>query len=315
MDRVARRGAVVVSCVALASGCGPALGGQDGLPGNGSVAEPPARTADAVEAFARSQLEAVREEVGVAPRRIVLLGTFHFKDAGLDAYKPTHEFDALSERRQGEIAEVLDLLDAFDADVVCVEVKPSGQARMDERYAAYRTGTYELGPNEIYQLGFRLAAREALEGVAAVDAPARGFESRADVQAWAQENGQRARLQNPYGRAAFAFARREDRQVDAWHLRDTLLLANSDAMLDISHGMYLTGSFAVGDGEAYPGVDGFVSAWHNRNLRIFQNIINATEPGDDVVVVMGAGHVPLIKHMAECSPDFEVVEVAEVLGE
>jgi len=39
------------------------------------------------------------EAADIQPRRILLLGTFHFKDTGLDADKPWHEFDALSERR------------------------------------------------------------------------------------------------------------------------------------------------------------------------------------------------------------------------
>jgi len=85
--------------------------------------------------------------------------------------------------------------------------------------------------------------------------------------------------------------------------------------MQASHAFSITERFAVGDGEAYPGVDGFVTTWHNRNLRIFQNILNASKPGDDMVVIIGAGHVPLLRRMVQCSPDFELVEVVEVLGE
>lgn len=282
---------------------------QDGVP------EPPPRTAEAVEALARADIRAVFEAAGVKPRRLVLLGSFHFKDAGLDEYKPSHSFDALSERRQGEIAEVIDRLDAFDADVVCVERRPERQESLDEGFASFVADGGELPPNEVYQVGFRLAAREGLQGVEAVDAPARWLEPRTDVGQWCHDNDRAELLESPYQVPGYAYLQRFDRQIDQWHLIDTLLAMNAQSRLEASHGMYLTGTFAAGDGQVYPGADAFVSTWHNRNLRIFQNIINATEPGDNVVVVMGAGHVPLIRHMAQCSPEFELVEVHELLGE
>lgn len=295
-----------LSMMALAAGF---LGSQARVP------EPPPRTAEAVDAVARVDIEAVYDAAGVNPRRLVLLGTFHFKDAGLDEYKPAHSFDALSERRQGEIAEVLDRLDTFDADVVCVERRPDRQETLDEGFESFVADQDELPPNEVYQIGFRLAQREGLEGVRAVDAPARWLDPRTDVEQWARDHDQAELLQSRYLRPGFAYLRRFDQQIDQWHLIDTLLAMNAQTRLEASHGMYLTGDFAVGDGLEYPGADGFVSTWHNRNLRIFQNIINASEPGDNVVVVIGAGHVPLIRHMARCSPEFELVEVHELLGE
>lgn len=278
------------------------------------VAEPPPRTAEAIDSKARETVAAIYDAAGIEPRRILLLGTFHFQDAGLDEYKPQHEFDALSERRQAEIAEVIDRLDAFDADVVCVEAKPNRQAVLDQRFATFEAGQWELPANEIYQLGFRLAQREGLGGVHAVDAPMRWLEPRTDIEQWAQDHGQESRLASPLARAAYPYMIEADKQVDAWHLIDSLLSRNAAPRLEASHGGYLSGDFAVGDGVSYPGADGFVSTWHNRNLRIFQNLINASEPGDDVVVIIGAGHVPLLRHMAQCSADFELIEVVDVLG-
>ena len=278
-----------------------------------NVPPPPERTAEAVQARAMAELEALRERVGVEPRQILLLGTFHFDDAGLDEYKPTHTFNALSQQRQMEIDEVLTRLDTFDATVVCVERRPESQEQLDEQFAAFTARTLPLPASEVYQLGFQLARLEGLPGVAAVDASARWLEPREDIAAWAATHDQQERLTTPYARAAYAFAQQKDRQIDAWPLLDTLLMTNSEPRLNISHGSYLIGPFAVGDGQTHPGTDGFVTAWHNRNLRIFQNIINATSPGDRVVLIIGAGHVPLLRQMAIASPDFELVEVAEVL--
>ena len=50
-----------------------------------------------------------------------LLGTFHFSDAGLDDYKPKHDVDILSEKRQAELAEVLEALAAYRPTKIAVE--------------------------------------------------------------------------------------------------------------------------------------------------------------------------------------------------
>ena len=39
--------------------------------------------------------------------KILLLGTFHFQDRGLDKYKPQNNFDVFSQQRQKEIVELV----------------------------------------------------------------------------------------------------------------------------------------------------------------------------------------------------------------
>ena len=53
--------------------------------------------------------------------QLLLLGTFHFKDAGLDGYKPKFDVDILSAERQQEVADVLDRLAAFAPTHIAVE--------------------------------------------------------------------------------------------------------------------------------------------------------------------------------------------------
>ena len=42
--------------------------------------------------------------------KVLLLGTFHFDDQGLDAHKPKYRFDVFSEGGQRQLGEVLDRL-------------------------------------------------------------------------------------------------------------------------------------------------------------------------------------------------------------
>ena len=108
------------------------------------------------------------DALGIEPIEIMLLGTFHFDDQGLDEYKPTHQFDALAKDRQEQINEVVDDLAAFGPDRICVERRPSGQAALDAWYERFREGGERDEANEIVQIGFSLADRLGHERVHAV---------------------------------------------------------------------------------------------------------------------------------------------------
>jgi len=267
-----------------------------------------------VDQQAQADVQRVFRAADVKPRRLLLLGTFHFKDAGLDSYKPAHHFDALSERRQKEIAEVVERLAAFKPDRVCVEFPFTRQAELDKGFDAYVAGERSDRPNEIYQVGMRLAQKLGHETVYAIDAEGRWYEPRVDIMAYAREHGQGAMLKSPLDGPVGEYLAERDRAIDDDHLRETFLYMNSRPMITASHGIYLVNTFGVGEGDEYPGVDGFVSQWYNRNLKIFQNIRRISGPGESVVVVIGAGHLPIIRHAAECSPEFEIVEVADYLA-
>jgi hypothetical protein len=89
---------------------------------------------------------------------------------------------------------------------------------------------------------------------------------------------------------------------------------NTEQALQESHGLYLTGWFKIGSGHAYPGVD-WVTAWYNRNLRIFANLQRITSSsGDRILVIFGAGHIPILRHCVLALPEYNLVEVSEYLA-
>ena len=62
------------------------------------------------------------------------------------------------------------------------------------------------------------------------------------------------------------------------------------------------------------GIPDMQTAWYNRNLRIFQNLQRITEgPGERILLVIGAGHVPIIRHAVISSPEYELVEVDQLI--
>jgi hypothetical protein len=247
--------------------------------------------------------------------QLLLLGTFHFKDAGLDGYKPKHDIDILSAERQKELGEILDRLEAFAPTRIAVEWKRDDQARLDERYSQYLAGEYEISSNEIYQIGFRLGKRLGHKKLHAVDAPMRHYDPWTDSKKWAKKNDQKWIYDHEWHERFEKLYNWEDQRKTTVPLLETFLHMNSPERLALGHGHYLVGGFKAGDGTDYPGADHLSGWWYVRNLRIFSNLLQlAREEDDRVLFLVGAGHVPIIRHAAQSAPDVELVEVSEVLG-
>lgn len=262
------------------------------------------------------------------PTKIMLLGTFHLEDAGRDLYKPEFAFDVNA--KQAEIEEVLGQLARFQPTKIAVEIDTPQQTTLDRDYQAFLRGEFRLSGSEHHQLGFRLAARLGHPRVYAVNAWGRLYEPPvdldrldaesetldvnpdADLERYAREHSQTLLL-TVWREYFLELYRRVDREKVQRPLRETLAWLNTAEMLGRFHGHYLVDQFRIGVGGLYPGVD-HVTAWYSRNLRIFANLQRITEPpGERLLVVYGLGHVPILRHCAEASPEYDIAEVGNYL--
>ncbi len=247
------------------------------------------------------------------PVELLILGTFHFTDAGLDNYRPQYDVDILSPDRQVEVEELLSLLEAFRPHKIAVEQLPSQQSTLDSLYSSYRAGEFDLPSNEIYQLGFRLAGRLGHERLHAVDAERRFYLPYLDPDEYAAAHGQDLFTDSASVELYNDYHQYKDELKTRQSLREHLIWLNHPEQVLRSHGQYLIDNFAVGSDSEYPGVDSR-TAWYNRNLRIFANLRRLSDmEGDRVLLIIGNGHVPILRHATEASPQFEVVEVDDVL--
>lgn len=257
------------------------------------------------------------EEFRSRPRaQVLVLGVMHFKDAGLDGYKPQFGWDMLSPARQREIEEVTALLAAWRPTRIAVERRTDRQPMVDSLYREYLAGRMAPDPNEIYQLGFRLAKQLGHGKVYAVDGPSRSFDS-----TMTRDDYQRRLVQLQAGSPAdpgwdarfTALYRMDDSLKTVRTLRETLLYQNSAERLAIGHGHYLVGPMLLGPPGDYFGAD-IQTAWYNRNLRITSNVMRlAGSPEDRILLVIGAGHVPIIRHALASAPGIRLIDVSEVL--
>lgn len=258
--------------------------------------------------------QSLREEAGVAATPILLLGTFHFLGSPSDE-RSSGDAGIFSPVRQAQVEEVLTLLEEFRPTKIALEFPVASQAELAAQYEAFvREGGPEAA-DERYQLGFKLARRLGLETVYAIDAEGRWLEPRTDPTTYAREHEQTRRLRDEYAGPIANAARRVDSIIQEQTLRDALLFLNTPERLNDSLAEYLMKKLTVGTGAEYPGADGFVSQWYNRNLRIYANILRIIDsPEDRILVIIGAGHAPILAHLLDASLHFDLVAVDAVLG-
>ena len=255
-----------------------------------------------------------------APAELLLVGVFHFDDPGQDSYKPRFRVDVLSEQRQREIAELVGALAAFRPTKVAVEATPDQQARLDSLLNAHLAGRHELGTNEIYQLGFRLAKSAGLKRVYAADAPSRSLLTGPQVEALMQKHAlkfdsvKRAIDMEPYNRRYQQLYAFDDSIKTVQTLREHLLYINSPERVRLGHGSYSVAQFKLlGPDKDYLGPDD-VTQWYNRNLRIFSNLQHMIDtPNERILMIIGAGHLPILQFVAGSSPDVRLRQVSDFL--
>ncbi len=245
---------------------------------------------------------------GEARAQMLFVGTFHFANPGRDVIKTKNVPDMLAPDRQREIADVVQRLAAFKPTRVAVESARTRQGTLDSLYREYRAGRYVLPVNEVYQLGFRLAALSGLDRVDAVDTERSA--TRIDEAQRTEADLVAARSADPWAARLQRINTLQDVPMTSSNyrtLRKMLLAMNAPDEIARSHAAYLVGYFKGGGDSTYAGPD-FIAGWYERNLRIFRNLQRITRgPGERIVVIYGSGHVATLQQFAKGSPEYDLV--------
>jgi hypothetical protein len=251
-------------------------------------------------------------DAGPRPK-LMFLGTFHFADAGLDGYKPKHDINIMEPARQREVAALVERLARFRPTKVLIEARPADMEKLNGRYRDYLAGKYELKSNEIYQIAFRLAKRMGHTQLYGIDVKGRDYYDDAQWKVEKEKFGL-ATAPAAWDQRFQKLYEYDDELKTTMPLVDFLRYINSPQRLRAGHGAYLTGIFHAADDEDHFGPDNLSGWWYDRNLRIFDQIWRAAhDPSDRALVLIGAGHLPILLHAAQSSPEFEWVDVLSVL--
>lgn len=238
--------------------------------------------------------------------QVLLLGTYHFAPPGGDLVN-FEAPDVLEDQKQKEINEVLEKLSAFNPTKIAIEVPPSLGEKYNKLYADYCSNKYTLGYNEVEQLAFRLAAQFNHPKIYPIDVhlslPYDEFISYAEKNVPDFYNHTLERNNK--------LKEDIDNMLKTKTVCDMLKFFNSDEWNIFNHGSYVD-SIAIGAGDTYVGAN-FVKAWYDRNIGIFANLQNISEPGDRIVVLYGAGHVSILRELISSATKMNFIDPLQYL--
>lgn len=240
------------------------------------------------------------------PATVMVLGTYHFANPGLDVVK-TEVADVLVPARQAEIERTTAALARFRPTKIVIEALPASAARWDSLYRSYRGGTHTLARDEREQIGLRLAARLGHARVYPIDHA--GEFPFGPVMAYAQARDTAAARRIQAGLAALGIE--ENRRQRELTVAGNLRLRNDPRRVAAEHGLYMSLN-SVGAGDGYAGA-ALVSRWYERNLYIFANLQRIAVPGDRILVIYGSGHSTILRELIRYTPGMTLAEAVDYL--
>ena len=236
-------------------------------------------------------------------RKIMIVGVAHFA-AKNDLHNSNFD-DPLSPKRQKEIAEFIARLTAFHPTKVMIEA-PFGEEKSQELYSQYLKGGYQLGANEIYQFGFRLAALSKNPRIYPIDT-LKEFPFDYDAVKQSAERERSSAILDEADARSKPHDTTKERLVAKGTILELMRYLNTTAAIDGNASWYLYVD-RVGAGNDYAGAE-LVSNWYARNLHIFANVMRyADSPDDRVVVFIGSGHLKVMRDCVKSSPDLEFID-------
>lgn len=258
--------------------------------------------------------------LGVSPKetscdsssaKIMILGTYHMNNPGLDA-KNLDADDVLLPRRQKEIVELLEKLARFNPTKITIEAPYSDLDYWKTRYRDYLAGKTKLTRNENDQIGMQLAKRLNLDAIYPIDYPMymSGFRYDEVGDPNPIKKSTPAPVNNEAGNKTTAAPSlsEEDLLLRKSTVTEFLLHLNEEKRSTENHAGYFRALLPDDNIAIYEKADRLTN-WYHRNLRMFANINRITSfPDDRVLVIVGSGHLKILRDFAIDSPQYCLIE-------
>jgi hypothetical protein len=258
--------------------------------------------------------------IGKHKTKTMVLGVFHFQNSKSDSYKTKFPFDILESKRQKELETLLNKIVTYKPTKILLESnRIKGDSIINLRYRNFLKDSFDIRnkPNEIFQIGFKLAQKLNHSRVFCADASADWFGveldwDNYDEDAYLKSKGQYEKsVRYNYD----LLSELHDSLKTVQTLTEHLVLINNPQNRLKDHQRYLT-SALEGAGDNYLGADN-TARQYRRNLRIFANAYDITNFDDEerLLLVYGYGHVWQLRQLFMDSPDFDYVEANDYLTE
>lgn len=263
--------------------------------------------------------------------KVLLIGTYHFNNPGLDSYNQEVD-DVFTDQRQKEIDELNNKLSAFNPSKIFLEHAPQYQMQLDSLYDLFYSDqldliSYEKGRDERFQIGFKLAKKLKLKKLYAVDAYAPWLGDA--VINMAKENY--ATLYDGFNDTMLERIETQEDLFSKQTICENLYFFNLPEQIMDNHKMYTDFFMEIRSDtilpehkrsyyneedelyyvcieEQFAGAE-LVAEWYKRNFKIFSNIISSLDRSEErIMILFGQGHIRILKHLFEDHSDFELVD-------
>jgi hypothetical protein len=235
--------------------------------------------------------------------KVLLLGCFHFDNPGLDVAK-FENANILSETRQKEVLEVVEILKQFGPDKIFVEVPTERQRQLDSNINKYKNGEHTLSASEIHQLGYRLAKELNLPTLYAVDY--RDTEFPFDSLVRSATEAKQFTLLGNINKAIDSIQSDFNESLKKNTVRQLLLNQNTGVVVELQVGFYFDLLVAGKEGNHVGSY--LTSEWWRRNMVIYENILKKLDGREKkILVIFGSGHTALLTEMMKYNKRFELV--------
>ena len=242
------------------------------------------------------------------PVEVMVLGTYHFANPGLDLNNVKSD-DVLKPSRQRELESTICALAKFRPTKVMIERVATSADLIDPKFTQFTPADLSKNRDERVQIAYRLASRLKLKTLYAIDEqPSDGepdYFPFGKLDQWAAMNGQQTRIDGFLAGGKAVVAHIEELQRTKT-IAETLVDINRPEKAEAEQGLYYS-ALGIGDTDQQPGAE-LNAYWYMRNAKIFAKLMTAAGPGDRVLVVYGAGHNYWLRHFARIVPGYRNVD-------
>lgn len=247
-----------------------------------------------------------------APVQVMILGTYHFGNPGLDLHNMKSE-NVLTAARQKELEDIAIRLAKFNPTKIAVEARSDRPDFSTQKFADFTPQKLSTDPDERTQIAFRLAQRLGHKNVYGVDEQSDTIDyfPFGKVEAYAKAHNQVGTLARMHEDVEKNMKVMEAAQKTT-PIRLLLADMNEPARVRSDHQQFYYGLLVLGDQKNQPGAD-LNAAWYQRNAKIFAKLTQIARPGDRILVVFGAGHAFWLRHLAQNTPGYTLVEANDYL--
>lgn len=248
--------------------------------------------------------------------KVYLLGTFHF--AQTDS-----TYDVLTEKNQKSILKLCKIVKKQKPDKIFIERMPDYeyQNKMDSLYQAFKKGDPKPRRNEIWQVAFKVAKDLNHKTIYRCDHPGQYGFFYSQLEEYAKNNNQTDLLNGKGKTVPQTNMLNEDSLLMNSDLLEYIRWLNSKEVQETSHASYISLYPQIGntnvfkyDSTYFLGSE-LTADCYRQKIKIYSMMIAQLDYNEKAIfLIMGNDHIPIIKHLFESNPYFDMIDTQKWLG-